>query len=124
MQWKQYGSGKENKMKKNVVNVLGTEYEIKSNEDIYKTLMESQNTGECDMYAKVISISPQEYIINDSREDVRKSVYNICMRHEILHAFFHEAGVDKYSADETLVDFIAMQFPKMKELFEEVGCDD
>ena len=50
-------------MKKNVVNVLGTEYEIKSNEDIYKTLMESQNTGECDMYAKVISISPQEYII-------------------------------------------------------------
>lgn len=111
-------------MKKNVVNVLGTEYEIKSNEDIYKTLMESQNTGECDMYAKVISISPQEYIINDSREDVRKSVYNICMRHEILHALFHEAGVDKYSADETLVDFIAMQFPKMKELFEEVGCDD
>lgn len=111
-------------MKKNIVNVLGTEYEIKSNEDIYKTLMESQNTGECDMYAKVISISPQEYIINDSRDDVRKSVYNICMRHEILHAFFHEAGVDKYSADETLVDFIAMQFPKMKELFEEVGCDD
>lgn len=111
-------------MKKNVVNVLGTDYEIKSNEDIYKTLMESQNTGECDMYAKVISISPQEYIINDIREDVRKSVYNICMRHEILHAFFHEAGVDKYSADETLVDFIAMQFPKMKELFEEVDCDD
>ena len=111
-------------MKKNVVNVLGTDYEIKSNEDIYKTLMESQNTGECDMYAKVISISPQEYIINDIREDVRKSVYNICMRHEILHAFFHEAGVDKYSADETLVEFIAMQFPKMKELFEEVGCDD
>lgn len=111
-------------MKKNVVNVLGTDYEIKSNEDIYKTLIESQNTGECDMYAKVISISPQEYIINDIREDVRKSVYNICMRHEILHAFFHEAGVDKYSADETLVDFIAMQFPKMKELFEEVGCDD
>lgn len=111
-------------MKKNVVNVLGTEYKIKSNEDIYKTLMESQNTGECDMYAKVISISPQEFIVNDSREDVRKSIYNICMRHEILHAFFHEAGVDKYSADETLVDFIAMQFPKMKELFEEVDCDD
>lgn len=111
-------------MNKNIVNVLGTEYQIQSSEDIHRTLMESQNTGECDMYAKVISISPQEYIINDSREDVRKSVYNICMRHEILHAFFHEAGVDKYSADETLVDFIAMQFPKMKELFEEVGCDD
>lgn len=111
-------------MKKNIVNVLGTEYQIQSSEDIHRTLMESQNTGECDMYAKVISISPQEYIINDSREDVRKSVYNICMRHEILHAFFHEAGVDKYSADETLVDFIAMQFPKMKALFEEVGCDD
>lgn len=124
MQWKQYGSGKENKMKKNVVNVLGTEYEIQSSEDIYKTLMESQNTGECDMYAKVISISPQEFIVNDSREDVRKSVYNICMRHEILHAFFHEAGVDKYCEDETLVDFIAMQFPKMKALFEEVGCND
>lgn len=124
MQWKQYGSGKENKMKKNVVNVLGTDYEIKSNEDIYKTLMESQNTGECDMYAKVISISPQEFIVNDSREDVRKSIYNICMRHEILHAFFHEAGVDKYNADETLVDFIAMQFPKIKKIFEEVKCDD
>ena len=111
-------------MDNRTVNILGTEYEIQSSEDIYKTLMESQNTGECDMYAKVISISPQEFIVNDRREDVMKSVYNICMRHEILHAFFHEAGVDRYSADETLVDFIAMQFPKMKELFEEVGCDD
>lgn len=111
-------------MDNRTVNILGTEYEIQSSEDIYKTLMKSQNTGECDMYTKVISISPQEFIVNDSREDVRKSIYNICMRHEILHAFFHEAGVDRYSADETLVDFIAMQFPKMKALFEEVGCDD
>ena len=111
-------------MKKNIVNVLGTEYEIQESEETYKRLITTQNTGECDMYEKVISISPQEFIANDSRENVRHAIYNICMRHEILHAFFHEAGVDNYSADETLVDFIAMQFPKMKELFEEVGCDD
>lgn len=111
-------------MDNRTVNILGTEYEIQSSEDIHKTLMTTQNTGECDMYAKVISISPQEFITNDNRENVNKAIYNICMRHEILHAFFHEAGVDKYSADEILVDFIAMQFPKLKKIFEEVKCDD
>lgn len=50
------------------------------------------------------------------------------MRHEIIHAFLFESGLSEnfthpeYGHDETYVDWIASQFPKMCEVFKEVGC--
>lgn len=123
MQWKQCGKGKENKMKKNIVNVLGTEYEIRCDTEIGKNLLSAGKDGECDLYAKVINVIDISQV-NDTREDGRINSWNSTLRHELMHAFFTEAGVDKYSWDETLVDFIAMQFPKIRALFKEVGCDD
>lgn len=38
------------------------------------------------------------------------------MRHEIIHAFFYESGLDvesSWGTDGTLVDWIALQFPKV-----------
>jgi Zn-dependent peptidase ImmA (M78 family) len=39
------------------------------------------------------------------------------MRHEIIHAFLYESGLDKEApwadSEEQLVDWIALQFPKM-----------
>lgn len=110
-------------MKKNIVNVLGTEYEIRCDMEIGKDLLTTGRSGECDLYEKVINVIDSSQV-KDSREDARINSWNSTLRHELIHAFFMEAGVDKYNLDETLVDFIAMQFPKMKELFEEAGCDD
>lgn len=50
---------------------------------------------------------------------IKQRRYNEVVRHEAIHAFFHESGLDGYSADEQLVDWLAMQFPKMYRLFKE-----
>lgn len=52
------------------------------------------------------------------------------LRHEIVHAFFNESGLcgnslqysGAWSQNEELVDWIALQFPKLLKAFEEVGA--
>ena len=44
------------------------------------------------------------------------------LRHEIIHAFFDEAGLNDYSNNEQLVEWIAFQFPKMFRTFVEADC--
>lgn len=43
-------------------------------------------------------------------------------RHEIVHAFFGESGLKDYMHDETLVDWIAAQLPKMVKVMAQAGC--
>ena len=53
-----------------------------------------------------------------------------CLRHEIIHAFLYESGLDRNAAvpeggwatHEEMVDFFAMQMPKMIEVFRKAGC--
>ena len=47
---------------------------------------------------------------------------NQVIRHEIVHAYFHEAGLMNYCYDERLVDWIALQLPKMTKSMEKLGC--
>jgi len=45
-------------------------------------------------------------------------------RHELVHAFFYESGLDTesdFARDEILVDFLAMQIPKLAKLFEKLN---
>ena len=50
------------------------------------------------------------------------------LRHEIIHAFLFESGLHKnwehkeYGHEETYVDWIAVQFPKIQKAFEKAGC--
>lgn len=37
-----------------------------------------------------------------------------------MHAIFHESGCTEWETCETLVDFIAVQYPKIKKIFEEI----
>lgn len=52
---------------------------------------------------------------------------NKVMRHEIIHAFLFESGLAECfehqpGHDETYLDWFAMQFPKMLEVFNELKC--
>ena len=49
------------------------------------------------------------------------------LRHEIVHAFLSESGLQsnlehnqRFGHEETMVDWIAIQFPKMLEVFKEL----
>lgn len=51
------------------------------------------------------------------------------IRHEIIHAFMYESGLDanfehanQFGHEETIIDWIAIQFPKLYKAFEAAGC--
>ena len=52
---------------------------------------------------------------------------NTVLRHEIIHAFLYESGLegcsnkaDNWSMNEEMVDWIAIQFPKILKVFNEL----
>lgn len=101
------------------VNILGTEYSV----EIDDTLEKTNADGMCKVYDKVISIrSVDSMLCDEDSTDTKKMRFNEVLRHEIVHAFFNEAGLQEYSADEQLVDWIAIQFPKIRKAFEECNC--
>ncbi|MGL4485069.1 MAG: hypothetical protein ACRCUS_08980 [Anaerovoracaceae bacterium] len=103
------------------VNVLGTEYTIrKTTEKQDISLIDKM--GNCDPSTKRIAVDV-EFNENDpnSHENMAET-QRIVLRHEIVHAFFYESGLSEYHLDEELVDWIAIQFPKMLKAFKDCNC--
>ena len=104
------------------VSVLGTEYEISQKTSSEDVLLETRD-GYCDPSIKKIviaEIKPEP----GNKADV-ESLKKRIARHELMHAFMYESGLDinsEWGTDETLMDWIALQFPKIKKAFEEAGC--
>lgn len=91
------------------INILGTEY---SNAD-----------GLCKEYDKQIKIrNVGSMLCDDDPIDTKKRRFNEVLRHEIIHAFFSEAGLNDYSSNEQLVDWLAIQSPKLFRAFKETDC--
>lgn len=101
------------------VNILGTEYTVHEDNELEKLGLD----GCCKKYDKEISIRSIENMLEDG-DCYESKLERHCevMRHEIVHAFFSESGLDDFSNNEQLVDWIAMQFPKMEKVFKDVGC--
>lgn len=109
------------------IDILGTEYQVR-----FETDEENRKLGEnCNGLAELYS---KELIIRTGYEKHPDSYNNILafrekvVRHEVIHAFFHECGLDNYTEDETLVNCLAVQFPKLidimqraKEIHEQYG---
>lgn len=102
------------------VNILGTCYTIK-----YIELGTEGIDGYCDYTSKEIIIrGDDENGVNDFRRLQKKQ-----LRHEIIHAYLAESGLqsnfehaNQWGHEETMIDWIAIQFPKMLKTFEKVGC--
>ena len=100
-------------------NVLGQDYDILIDE----TLKDRGRDGECLMYEKKIHIKPVHDMLEpEASMSSKVTSWNETLRHELIHAFFFESGLVEYGGDETLVDFIAQQFPKLQQIFNEAGC--
>jgi len=106
-----------------IINVLGTKYSIEiknSNED--SALNECD--GYCDKTTHKIVVAAKEKDCDLGDFD---KYQNKVLRHEIIHAFHFESGLQEnleckqYGFPETLVDWFAIQFPKILKVFEELG---
>lgn len=115
------------------INVLGTEYEI-----IYKRhdelrIFEDQGIqAYCDAIKKKIIVGKIRTFPGYEQETVDYCIKceEETLRHEIVHAFLNESGLqasscvpkDGWARNEEMVDWIALQFPKMLEAMKAAGC--
>jgi len=106
------------------INVLGTEYTLIESNDKANPKLAAAGDGYCDT-------STKECVVDEMAEtDVyckanlllyKKSV----IRHELIHAFLFESGLDvssNWAKQEEMVDWIAIQFPKLLEAFKAADC--
>lgn len=107
------------------VKILGTEYRIIESDANAKPILKDA-AGICDSSVKEIYIDRR---ITGKAEDSKanlESVKRKVLRHEIIHAFFSESGLEEqsdYAVNEELVDWIAIQYPKINAAFRSLGID-
>jgi len=106
------------------ISILGTEYEI--------DLVKNHNDKALDNSDGYCDSSVKQIVVDDMSESVghvgvkkdlnqyRKKV----VRHEVIHAFLYESGLaeNSWGENEEIVDWIAVQFPKMLAAFREVDA--
>lgn len=115
------------------INVLGTQYKIRTHKISEDEILKRNNwCGYCSFEAKVIviaDVTEDEYfpcMTDYEKDSYRKKT----LRHEIIHAFLNESGLAgsalKYDCawtrNEEMIDWFAIQSPKIYKVFEEIGC--
>lgn len=107
------------------VNVLGTEYTIEYRKS--DPILDDGADGYTDTSIKLIVVEEMEQDGKSKRnlESYKKQV----LRHEITHAFLFESGLesssvecDAWAMNEEMVDWIAIQSPKLFAAFREAEC--
>ena len=108
------------------VNILGTEYTIWF--DAPDEELPEGADGCMDQSIRVIKIAKLE----QNRESVQDmdAYRRKVLRHEVIHAFLYESGMwnnsgssECWGMDETITDWIAIQFPKILAAFIQLGCE-
>ena len=115
------------------VNVLGTKYTIKIVKiSKCKLLRENNWIGSCNQITKeilIVDTNEEEYFGKMTDKEKELTTKEI-MRHEIIHAFLNESGLqdssmqycNAWAKNEEMIDWIAIQFPKILDVFKKVGC--
>lgn len=106
------------------VNVLGTTYTIFKDVTEEDTTIIKDADGVTDFTTKKIFIAPLESE-DDSFQDMERYEKRT-IRHEIVHAILFESGLDhnaKWPRNEEMVDWLAIQFPKLLDIFKELKVE-
>lgn len=115
------------------ISILGTMYSvIRMNYDEYPAFKEKSCDGECDSVMKKITIcriKTYPRFENESDEYCELCEKEV-LRHEIIHAFLNESGLQSssfayggsWAKNEEMVDWIAIQFPRMMKAMKEADC--
>lgn len=105
------------------INVLGTKYEVLVKKEADDPRLNEGIDGYCDTSTKVCVV--EEMKTADPRAKGNLPEYQKQVkRHEIIHAFLFESGLDtsSWGCNEEMVDWFAIQFGKLRKAFEEADC--
>ena len=111
-----------------ILNILGTPYELKRNVDP-KELGEDV-AGYCDSISRKIVIADIGKLSggwNEASEKEKKQKEAVTIRHEIIHAYLDESGLqvnthcpkEGWARNEEMVDWFAIMAPKIIKTFDE-----
>jgi len=104
------------------IDVLGTEYEIVFRKEADEPKLKDAN-GYTEFWTKKIVL---EDIVPDVNTVERVDLYQKkVLRHEIIHAFLFESGLDgnsEWARNEEIVDWMAIQFPKLLKAIQEADA--
>lgn len=114
------------------VKILGTEYKIYTKVSKQKDESLRDLFGYCAYAEKKIVVG--DVSTYDGWRDepvlVQQNLERETLRHEILHAFLNESGLKANSSgtecwamNEEMVDWFAIQFPKIQEVYKKMGCE-
>jgi hypothetical protein len=103
-----------------IINIMGTDYKIIEEPT-------NDNDGYCDSSDKTIVIDSslnREPTGNDKKN--LKAYKRKVLRHEIIHAIMEECGMSCHDdmANERYVDWIAIMYPKIKQIFEKLKIEE
>lgn len=106
-----------------MINVLGTDYVVNLVDPDHDPKLKDNKDGYTDTSIKVCVIDTMQEEHPDNKANLaeyRKSV----IRHELIHAFLFESGLDAciWAMNEEMIDWLALQFPKMRKAFEEADA--
>lgn len=115
------------------INILGTDYSItvkKYSED--EAFERSSIDGYCNGAAKQIVVCDMATCKGWEHETPQTIdvIQRETLRHEIVHAFFYESGLARnsftidgaWAQNEEMVDWIALQGPKLYDAWYQAGC--
>lgn len=104
-------------------NILGTKYSLKEKNWREDEVLEDGKDGYCDTSTKNLVVEEMHERKPGMKEDL-SSYKKAVKRHEIIHGFLYESGLDTCCAwaCEEMVDWLAIQFPKLQKSFQETGC--
>lgn len=114
------------------IDVLGTKYtvvRVKAGQDEYMDKMHFG--GYCDGILKRIVLLDLKTVPDwqEESEDRITQQEKETMRHELIHAFLNESGLewnshscDAWAKNEEMVDWFAIQMPKLLKAFKAADC--
>lgn len=107
---------------KSTVSILGTVYKIEQRNEKDDEQLKGLG-GYCDVYKHLIVIR------RDWENTPEISMLKEILRHEIVHAFFHECGLwdnsnesKAWATNEEMTDWFAIQGPKVIKAWEEADA--
>lgn len=99
------------------IDILGKKYLILKNEELPENV-----DGVCDKYGRIIKIAPAEKMKNPLAPGQEHKRKKAVLRHEIIHAFLFESGLESYCDDEVLVDWLTLKLPEIVETCAKEDC--
>ena len=106
------------------INILGTEYSVEIVQRANDPSLE-ENDGYCDETTKRCVVESTEGCVGPGYKGNIQAHRNKVVRHEIIHAFLYESGLAEncdWAASEAMVDWLAIQLPRIMAACLEAGC--